>query len=300
MLLPIGERSVIGVILGALEREDRIDDVYVSTNEAFAETFETYLEESDYEKPQLSIEDTTAESEKFGVVGALAQLVDREGLTDDTLVIAGDNLISFDIGDFLDTFQANGDPTLAAYDVGSYERATEYGLLELNDDDEVVDFQEKPDDPTSTLVSIACYGFTGETLPKLHEYLEGGHNPDEPGWFIKWLQRRETVHAFSFDEAWFDIGTPDSYLDAVAWYLDGENFIHPDATTETADLGENVQILADATVTDATITDSVVFPEATIKDGEIRRSLIDTDTYVEGLDLSGAVIGAHTTLNGSS
>ena len=124
MLLPIGEHTVIGAIFDALEAESRIDEVYVSTNDAFAEEFETYPGATDYEKPQLSVEETTEEAEKFGVVGVLAQLIDRENLTEDTLVIAGDN------------------------------------------------------------------------------------NPDEPGWFIQWLQRRETVSAFPFEGAWFDIGTP--------------------------------------------------------------------------------------------
>jgi len=298
MLLPIGDTTVIGTIFDALEREARIEDVYVSTNEAFADTFETYLDKSEYDKPQLSVEDTTEESEKFGVVGALTQLIERENLTEDTLVIAGDNVISFDISEFLDSFEANTNPTLAAYDVGSYDRATEYGLVELNDDDEVIDFQEKPDDPKSTLVSIACYGFPSDTLPKLDDYLAADNNPDEPGWFIEWLQNRETVHAYTFEEAWFDIGTPESYLDAIAWHLDGDNYVHPKADVSDAELGENVQVLANATITDdATITDSVVFPEATIKGGELRRSLVDQDTHIESLELSGAVIGAHTRLN---
>ena len=299
MLLPIGEQPVIGTIFDALEAESRIDDVYVSTNDAFAEAFDTYLEATDYEKPQLSVEETTEEAEKFGVVGALAQLVDREGLTEDTLVIAGDNLMSVDISDFLDAFEANGTPTIAAYDLGSYDRASQYGLVELNDRNEVTDFQEKPDNPQSTLVSIACYGLPSETLPKLETYLAGDNNPDEPGWFIQWLQRRETVSAFPFEGAWFDIGTPESYLDAVAWHLDGDNYVDPSADVTDAEVGENVQILADAVVEGATVTDSVVFPEATIKGGELRRSLVDTDTHVESLNLSGAVIGAHTQLNGS-
>ena len=298
MLLPVGETTVIGTIFDALERESRIDDVYISTNEAFAETFERYLKDSPYEKPQLSVEDTTEESEKFGVVGALAQLIDRENLTEDTLVIAGDNLISFDISAFLDTFQTNNSPTIAAYDVGSYERASEYGLVELNDENEVIDFQEKPDNPASTLVSIACYGFSSDTLPKLHTYLQGDNNPNEPGWFIQWLQDCEAVHAFTFEEAWFDIGTPESYLDAVAWHLSGDNHIHRSADLTNVDLGQNVQILEDATIEDATITDSVIFPDATVKHSELRRSLIDTDTHLESLNLSGAVIGAHTRLNG--
>ena len=299
MLLPIGDHTVIGTIFDALEAESRIDDVYVSTNDAFPEEFETYLGAAPYEKPQLSVEDTTEEAEKFGVVGALAQLVDRENLTEDTLVIAGDNLMSFDISDFLDTFEANDGPTIAAYDVGSYDRASQYGLVELNEQDEVTDFQEKPDDPQSTLVSIACYGFPSETLPKLETYLAGENNPDEPGWFIQWLQRRETVSAFPFEGAWFDIGTPESYLDAVAWHLGGDNYVDPSAEVTDANLGENVQILADAVVEDATVTESVVFPESTIKGGELRRSLVDTNTHVESLDLSGAVIGAHTQLNGN-
>ena len=297
MLLPIGERTVIGTILDALEREPRIDDVYVSTNDAFAGEFETYLDRSDYEKPTLSIEGTTEESEKFGVIGALEELIAREEIAEDTIVIAGDNLISFDVSDFLDTFERNDAPTVAAYDVGSYKRAAEYGIVEVNDDAEIVDFQEKPENPTSTLASIACYGFPAATLSKLSEYLAGDNNPDEPGWFIQWLQDRQTVNAYTFEEAWFDIGTPESYLDAIAWYLDGDSYAHPSATLENTDLGANTQVLADVTLTDATIEHSVIFPGATINGGEIRRSLIDQDTHIESLDLSGAVIGAHTTLN---
>jgi hypothetical protein len=180
MLLPFGEQTVIGTVFDGLERDERIDDVYVSTNEKFAAEFETYLDDSPYQKPQLSVEETTAESEKFGVIGAINQLIERENLTDDTLVIAGDNLICFDVSDFLDAFEANDEPTLAAYDVGSYERASSYGLVELADTDEVIDFQEKPAEPNSTLVSIACYGFPSETLSLFAEYLEGDNNPDEP------------------------------------------------------------------------------------------------------------------------
>ncbi|MEF8756795.1 MAG: sugar phosphate nucleotidyltransferase, partial [Halobacteriales archaeon] len=143
MFLPIGETTVIDRIFSDLEADDRISEVFVSTNDRFAEDFEDHLAESDFEKPTLSVEDTAHEDEKFGVVGALAQLVDREGIDDDLLVVAGDNLISFDIADFVDFFQAKGAPTLAAYDVGSTDRATSYGVLEV-EGDRVRNLQEKP------------------------------------------------------------------------------------------------------------------------------------------------------------
>ncbi len=298
MFLPVGDSTVIDQIFAELEADDRIDEVFVSTNERFAEDFRDHLAASEFDKPTLTVEDTTEEDEKFGVVGALAQLFDRENVTDDTLVIAGDNLISFGVSDFIDFFETKDSPTLAAYDVGSRERAKSYGLVEL-DDDEVVDFQEKPDDPKSTLVSIACYAYTAETIPLLDEYLESGNNPDEPGWFVQWLQSRESVYAYTFDEAWFDIGTPESYLEAVGWKLDGENRIADDATVENTTVGENVHVMPGAELVNSSVNNSIVFPHATIRDCDIRDSIIDEKTHVENMDLAGALIGAHTQiLNG--
>ncbi|MFB6093537.1 MAG: sugar phosphate nucleotidyltransferase [Halanaeroarchaeum sp.] len=299
MFLPIGESTVIDRIFAELESEDRIDTVYVSTNERFAGDFRDHLAAADYEKPVLSVEETTEEEEKFGVIGALAQLVDREGIADDLLVIAGDNLISFAVSDFVDFFEERGAPTIAAYDVGSLERASSYGLVGL-DGDRVVDFQEKPDDPQSTLVSIATYGFPADTLPLLETYLDQDQNPDEPGWFVQWLQDRGAVYAYTFDGAWFDIGTPESYLEAVRWALDGENVIDDDATLENVSLGENVHVMADAEIRDSAIDASVIFPNAILEDCTVRDSIIDEDTHLEDVDFSGALIGAHTTITNGS
>ena len=293
MFLPIGETTVIDRILAELEADDRVDDVYVSTNERFAEDFETHLANADYEKAQLSVEKTRAEDEKFGVIGALAQLVDREGIAgEDLFVVAGDNLISFDVAEFLDFFEDERDPTIAAYDVGSREKARSYGLVTL-DGDEVVDFQEKPEDPNSTLVSIACYAFPADSV-RFAEYLESGNNPDEPGWYLQWLVGNDTVRAFTFDGAWFDIGTPQSYLEAVAWELGSENLVADSAPIENSSLGQHVLVSADAEIVDSGLENTVVFPGATIRDCEIRNSIIDRETHVENLDLAGALIGAHT------
>ena len=300
MFLPVGESTVIDLIFRELEADDRVSEVYVSTNERFAEDFERHLAESEFEKPTLTVEDTSEESEKFGVVGALAQLVEREEIEEDTMVVAGDNLISFPISDFIDYFEDHGSPTLAAYDVGSREKAKSYGLVEL-DGEQVVDFQEKPEEPKSTLVSIACYAFTAETLPLLSEYLADGNNPDEPGWFIQWLQANESVYAYTFEGAWFDIGTPDSYLDAVAWKLDGENRIADSATLENTTLGRNVHVMDDVELVDTNVDNSIIFPNTTVRDCDVRHSIIDENTHIEDMDLASALIGAHTQItNGAN
>ena len=294
MFLPVGEATVIDRIFRELEADARIETVYVSTNERFAPEFEAYLQESPFEKPQLSVEQTAEEDEKFGVIGALAQLVEREGIDEDLLVVAGDNLISFDMEAFLDRFDSVSGPLLAAYDVGSREKASAYGLVEL-DGEEVVEFEEKPADPQSTLVSIACYAFGAESL-RFNEYLEGGNNPDEPGWFIQWLVERETVSAFPFDEAWFDIGTPGSYLEAVAWALDGQSVVDDRVTLEEATVSDQSLVMGDARLQNSVVRGSIVFPGAEVVDSEIHNSIIDEGTVVEGMDLAGALLGAHTRL----
>ena len=299
MLLPIGEETVIDHLFAELEADERVETVYVSTNERFAETFEEHIAASRFEKPRVSVEETEEEDEKFGVVGALAQLVERENIQDDTLVIAGDNLISFDVSEFIDFFEGRGAPVLAAYDVGSYDRASQYGIVDV-DGERVVEFEEKPDEPASTLASIACYGFPAKALGRLEEYLADDNNPDEPGWFIQWLVGREEVYAFTFDEAWYDIGPPESYLDAVAWHLDGDSYIHPDATIENSEIGRNVHVMAGARLENVTADQSVIFPDVTLSDCELRGAIIDEDTHVEGINLAGALIGAHTKINGES
>ena len=95
MFLPIGETVIIDRIFEELETDERIDEVYVSTNERFAGEFRDHVAAEGCEKTELSVEETTGEDEKFGVVGALAQLIDREGVSDDLLVVAGDNLLGF-------------------------------------------------------------------------------------------------------------------------------------------------------------------------------------------------------------
>jgi len=288
MLLPVGDTTVIDETIEELEADDRIGTVYLSTNEAFADVFESHVAEMGYEKTELSVEQTVDEDEKFGVVGALAQLVDREEIDDDLFVVAGDNLIGFDLSEYLDYFDERDAPVLAAYDVGSIEKAKSYGLVEL-DGERVVDFQEKPEEPKSTLVSIACYAFPKESI-RFSEYLDGDNNPDEPGWYLDWLQRQEPVYAYTFDDVWFDVGEADSYFDTVEWKLDGGSRVHPDATVENTDIGDTVHVMSGAEVTDSDLERTLVFPNAEVHNCDLDETILNNNVEVEGLTVANALV----------
>ncbi|WP_254864438.1 sugar phosphate nucleotidyltransferase [Halovivax gelatinilyticus] len=297
MFLPLGETTVIDRLYAELEAESRIDDVYVSTNERFAPAFESHLADAPYEKPRLSVERTRAEDEKFGVIAALGELIDREGIDADLLVLAGDNVFDFALSAFLERYDRREGPCIAAYDVGDPSRATGYGVVDL-EGDRVVDFVEKPDDPPGTNVSIGCYAFPRETLSLIPSYLDEGNDPDEPGWFVTWLQRTEPTYAFSFDGHWFDVGTRESYLDAVAWCVDGESLIADSATLENATVGPNSHVMADVSLVDVAVERAVIFPGASVESGVVRRSIVDEEAALSGVDLEDAMVGAYTQIPG--
>ncbi|MFC3956817.1 sugar phosphate nucleotidyltransferase [Halovivax cerinus] len=299
MFLPLGKTTVIDRLYAELERCDRIETVYVSTNERFAGDFEAHLAETAYDKPRLSIEATRAEAEKHGVVGGLARLVERESIDDDVLVVAADNVFDFTVDAFIEFFDRRRAPTVAAYDVGSTDRATDYGVLAV-DDERVVEFVEKPDEPPGTLVSVGCYAFPRETLATLRTYLDSGNDPDEPGWFVEWLHPREPTYAFSFSGTWFDVGTRGSYLDAVDWHLDGGSLVADSASVENSSIGRGVHVMSNATLVDADVERAVVFPDATLSGTTVRRSIVDEGASLGDLDVVDAMVGAYTQLPGEN
>ncbi len=291
-LLPIAEGQLLDHVLSPIEDEERVDDVYVSTNERFADDFRTYLggRGSDAE---VVVEPTMREDEKLGTVGALAELVDSEDLDSDTLVVAGDNLFSFDVSDLLDFYLERQEPCLAAYDVGSREEAKGYGLVTL-DDDRVTGFQEKPSQPDSTLVSTACYVFPGELLESFDSYLADDNNPDAPGYYLEWLHTRKEVYAYVFEGAWFDVGTPESYLAANAHLLDGDSVVADTASVESSEIGEDVYVMADAEVEDSSLKNAVVFERASIRDAYVGDSVVCEEATVDDVDLDGSVVGDYS------
>ena len=59
------------------------------------------------------------------------------------------------------------------------------------------------------------YLYKKDTVPMVGQYLQEGNNPDAPGHFIPWLIGQKPVYAYVFDAVRIDIGTPESYYDAL-------------------------------------------------------------------------------------
>lgn len=209
-LLDLAGEPIINHIIRKVDGLPGIEEVLVSTNRRFKKDYEEWLKKYKFTKVRIAIEDTSREEEKLGAIGGLHHLIGKEGVKEDCLVLAGDNVVTFDLSVFIDFYRKCKSPVIAAFDIKSREKAKLYGVLKIDGNSRVIDFREKPEKPESTLISMACYILTKQAITLLDKYVEEGNPRDNPGFFIRWLYRKMDVYTFVFDTAWFDIGDKES------------------------------------------------------------------------------------------
>jgi glucose-1-phosphate thymidylyltransferase len=213
-LLPVGGRPILDWIVEAVDEVDKVDGVHVVTNARKAPAF-AHWAAARQRRVTIHDDGTQSNEDRLGAVGDLQLVIERARLDDDLLVIAGDNLFDFSLADYIRFWRSKGTASaVAVRDVGSRELAAQYGIVELDDDDRVLDFVEKPPDPVSTLAAIATYLFDRNHVPLVERYLAEGNVSDQPGRFVAWLVHQEPVFGWRFEGTWFDIGNEEQLLEA--------------------------------------------------------------------------------------
>ena len=92
------------------------------------------------------------------------------------VVLSGDHIYKMDYNKMLEYHKAkNADATIAVLDVPK-EEASRFGIMITDEDDNIIDFEEKPKNPRSTLASMGIYIFTWK---KLKAYLIANENDKE-------------------------------------------------------------------------------------------------------------------------
>lgn len=218
-LLPIAGKPIIEYIVRDLEKIDEIKKIYISTNNRFEPDFKKWLENFSCKKEiKLVVEPTLSEGEKLGAVGGWGFLIENEKIDDDLLSISGDNLTEFSLQEFIDFFQKKKSSVFGVFDVKNLKQAKKFGIVELDKDNKIIGFEEKPEKPKSTLASTGIYFFKKDDVKLITKYLEEGNSPDKPGDFIIWLYKKTSVYGFSNIKTWFDIGSFESYKMAGEYY----------------------------------------------------------------------------------
>lgn len=211
MLLPLAERPMLDYLLDRVREVTEIEAIHLVTNARFARRFEEWA------PSDVTVHDdrTTSNEDRLGAIGDIAFAIDRGGLEgEDLLVVAGDNLVGYSLPEFVEFWRDKGGSALALHEVSDPDLLRSYGVVELDETDRVVGFEEKPAQPRSNLAATAAYLYRSEDLELLPRYLEEGNSPDAPGNFAAWLHTRAPLHGYRVSGEWHDIGDLGQLLDA--------------------------------------------------------------------------------------
>ena len=96
-LLPVGGRPMLEHVLASSEAIGGIDHTYVVTNEKFAGHFEDWRATQPHRACTVVNDGTSSNEDRLGAIGDLHLVIEQQGIDEDLLVIAGDNLFTGDL-----------------------------------------------------------------------------------------------------------------------------------------------------------------------------------------------------------
>lgn len=206
-LLDVGGRPVLDWILDRALGVPDVSEVRVVTNGRFRAQFDEWCAARGRTRVPVRILDdgTHTNDTRLGALGDLALAL--EGVApQELLVLAGDNLIDFELEPHVARMRASGRPLVFARTIEGEVPPGRYSEIVVDADGDVTSFREKPADPRSNLSAPALYIFPPDVIGDLRTYLADGGDSDAPGHFLAWLHARRGLSAVPLPGAWHDIG----------------------------------------------------------------------------------------------
>ena len=208
------------------------------------------------------------------------------------LVLSGDHINKMNYDNMLKFHKSNNaDATIAVLSVPLKE-ASRFGIMNTDENKRIVEFEEKPEHPKSTLASMGIYIFNWKLMRKM--LIQDMKNPDSSHDFGKdfipvMLNEGKAVYAYEFTGYWKDVGTIDSLWEANMDLLDKNNELELSDTTwriytgNTATLPQYIG--PTAKINGAYITQGVQV------NGEVTNSVLSTNCHVmEGAKIIDSVL----------
>lgn len=213
------------------------------------------------------------------------------------LILSGDQLYNMDLLDMLAfTEKTNADLVIASLPVDEPE-ARRMGLMRIREDESIIDFYEKPQEPEilkkyqlpsgKYLASMGIYIFKRETLISLLK--EPG---DDFGRHLipKCIEQSKT-YAYIYDGYWEDIGTVASYFSANLLLTEGKGI---DLYHNEKKIFSHPYNVPGPRIHGTRITQSIISPGAIIDAAEISRSIIGVRCSIKkGTIIEDSIINGH-------
>ena len=222
-LLKIGENTIRGRMLDDIDIIPDIDEHIIITNHKFAPIFENWAKLYSGAWPQSKkitiVDDGTETNEtRLGAVCDLLFAMEKLQIDDDMLVVAADNLLFFSFQEFVDFAKEKQTSCIMCHEQPSIEKLQRTGVVELDSQNKVLGMEEKPQVPKSHWAVPPFYIYLKQDLDLVRHAVENGCGKDAPGNLAHYMVEHTTMHAWPMSAGRFDIGSLDTYYEAVEKY----------------------------------------------------------------------------------
>ena len=216
-LLEVKGKTILDWLVNDIDTCGLVDQYVVVSNHKFVHRFEKWGEGK--KQNIVVLDDGTSTNEtRLGAVKDIQFAIDELKLDDDLLVIAGDNVLDFSLVEFIKYSQGKKTSCIMRYYEPKLEKLKKSGVLVVENDDLVINMQEKPEEPKSTWCCPPFYYIVMKDVPMVAKGIEAGYGTDAPGSFIAWLYKKVRVYAMRMPGKRYDIGTLESYEQIKASY----------------------------------------------------------------------------------
>ena len=214
------------------------------------------------------------------------------------LILSGDHIYKMDYSKMLSHHKAcDADATIAVLPVPMKE-ASRFGIMNTDETDRIVEFEEKPEHPKSNLASMGIYIFSWPVLKDALVKMSDEPSCDFGKHVIPYCHENgKRLFAYEYNGYWKDVGTLGSYWEANMELIDiipefnlyeeywkiytksdviPPQYISSEASIERSIIGEGTEIYGE-------VVNSVIGAGVTIAKGAVVR---------DSIIMQGCVIGA--------
>ncbi|NDL66735.1 glucose-1-phosphate adenylyltransferase [Anaerotalea alkaliphila] len=228
------------------------------------------------------------------------------------LILSGDHIYKMDYEMMLNYHKKrNADCTIAVIQVEP-EEASRFGIINTDEENRIVAFEEKPKEPKSRMASMGIYIFKWKALREALVLSEANHDDSDFGKHIipYLIEQKYRLFAYQYEGFWRDVGTLDAYwetnLELVGlvpdfnlyeayWKIYTKNeilppqYIAPGSYIEKCILGEGTEIYG-------SIYNCVIGSGVIVEAGAVVRDsiLMSGVTVGEGTRIDKSIIGENT------
>lgn len=210
-LLEVAGKPILDWLIDDMASTGMVEEYIVISNHKFAHIFEEWAAKKSDATIRVIDDGTTSNETRLGAVKDIQFAIEQLQLDDNLLVMAGDNLLDFSLGEFMRYGKEKNATCVMRYYEASEARLHKTGVIEIDANDGILSFEEKPAEPKSHWCVPAFYYYTREDSHLIKKGIESGCGTDAPGSFIAWLCGQTKVYAWEMPGRRYDIGNLESY-----------------------------------------------------------------------------------------